>query len=884
MYRVEQFHETTHRASIRMRVRCRWLGRVFKRPGKAKREAALSNSIERGNTQIGMKDCCKPAGWPVTSVAWPRRAVLLTTFLAGLVPSVVMAQSVVSDGGSATNITIGTSGLVTVDIAPADTALISHNTYSSFSVPTAGVNLNNGTVNAGTILNEVTSASITTIEGPLTVIGPKADVIVANPNGITVNGGRFQNTGNVALTTGVLGRTASDQITTTVSAGDISIGPDGLGGTMEELALISKSLRINGPLHYDLPDAGSHVNIITGDSTVSFDRVRAGFGQDGSGVLPWALTTDQGGAATDAVIVDITGNGSLNAGRISVTVTDQGAGVRFAGDQLASAGGFRLTGTGQLELVESTITAQGSVTVTSDSVALKSGETARAEITSEESGVTIAAHSGDIDLGQGRIAGRLVSSDTLASSGGVTLTTAGDITSVKDGDRTAELISNAGDRDNPRNAGNVVLAADGAVHFDGLGVESTDDFRLIANGAVAFSEVTGTIGGDFRVFSNAALGFDASTLTARSDIRLDGTELRFGADDMTQARTELLAVDGGFAMRSTSGDILNFGSLLQGRTRASDDAESRGGMTIYSAGQFVNRSLSVDRLAVAFGEVDDLYVETAGDIRNETGRLFSNNGLTIDAGGDILNETIFTAGTRPLTIQRIRGRRFAGSLFLKRKRSTIVSGDFGDQAIAGEQSFILGVGDVSLSARNIRSTGADITGANVTIDAAGDFTNQARQVGQFSFRQRCKWFCRTSGSSSLRLVGGTVTASDALSIAAGDKVTSLAGTMSGATGLTITAPLTGLVPAFSPALIEHPAGLTGFFSGRRGYLAPNYIYGSLQSSGGDITIHGDVDPGQANTFARGEVVITGRQIESAPPTPPDLFERRPTGLLWNVFD
>jgi filamentous hemagglutinin family protein len=834
------------------------------------------------------------AGFPILYYA-----PIAMTCLVVLYPANLVAQAVVSDGGTGTNITIGTSGLVTVDIAPADAASVSHNTYSSFSVPTAGVNLNNWAVNAGTILNEVTSSKVTTMEGPLTVIGPKADVIVANPNGITVNGGRFQNTGNVALTTGMLGRAGSGLVTTTVTSGAIDIGPDGLSGTMEELALLSKSLRIDGPLQFDLPGAASHANIITGESTVSFDRLRAGFGQDGSGVLPWALTTNRGNAETDAVVVDITRNGSLSAGRISVTVTDQGGGVRFAGDQLASAGGFRLTSTGQLELVESRITAQGSVNVTVGSAALTSSDTSRAEIASEESGVTILANAGGIEIGQGRISGRIVSSDTLASSGGVTLTATGDITSSREEGRIAELVSDADDLPNPQDTSNVVLIADGALRFNGLNVITTDDFRLTANGAIAFSEVTSDIGGDFRAFSNAALSFDASSLTAQSDIRLDGSKLRFGADDVDQARTELLAVNGGFTMRSTAGDILNFGSLLQGNTIASDDVESLGGMTIYSAGDFINRSLSVDRLAVAFGEaikpVDDsgtpldtnignLFVEAAGDIQNETGRLFSNADITLSAGGDILNETTFTTEAEPLSIQRFKGSRFASSLFLKRKRSTVVSGDFGDQAITGEQAFILGVGDVSLTAQNIRSIGADITGADVTINATGEFTNEARQVGQFSFRQSCKWFCKTSGSSSLRFVGGTVTASDALLIEAGDKVTSLAGSMSGASGLTITAPLSEFAPAFSPNLVEYPTGLTGGFRGKRGYLSSGYIYGSLQSGWGDITINGDADLAQLNTFTLGEVIITGSQIATRRAIPPELFDRRPIGVLWNIFE
>ncbi len=815
----------------------------------------------------------------------PQPAVLALCVLTTLsAPSALLAQSVIPDGGTATGITIGSAGLVTVDLAPADTAAISHNTYSAFSVPSAGVDLDNANVQARTIVNEVTSTNITRIEGPLTVIGPKADVIIANPNGIAVNGGRFQNTGNVALSTGSLDRSATNQVTTSVATGAIEIGPGGLSGAMEELALISRSLKIDGPLRYDLPGAGAHLNMITGESTVSFDRLRGGFGQDGSGQLPWAMVTNRGAGATDAVIVDITGNGSVSAGRINVTVTDQGAGVRFAGDQLAVAGGFRLTSSGRLELSGSRIAAQGSVNVAAGNIALTSSEAKRAEITSAESGVTIEARSGDIDLGQARLAGRIVASDNLASSGGVTLSATGDLIASKDGERGAELTSDAGDLPNAQNASNVVLIADGAIRLEGLGVTSTDDLRVTAGGPVTFSDAFGEIGGDLRVFSNAGLSFDASVLTSASDIRLEGSALRFGTQRPDEARTELIATEGGFTMRANSGDILNYGSLLQGKTATSGDPDSLGAMTIYAAGDLLNRSLSVNRLAVAFGEDDDLHIETGGDLRNETGRLFSNAGITLRAGGDILNETLFTEEAAPLSVTRSKGSRFASSLFLKRSRNTEVSADFGDQAIAGEQSFILGIGDVSLAAQNIRSTGADITGANVTLQASGAVTSDARQIGQVDFRQSCKLFCRTSGTSSLRFVGGTITASQALSITAGESVSSLAGTLSGASGITITAPTTKFVPAFSPQLIEHPAGLTGWFQGRRGYLSGDYSFGSLQSTGGDITIDGDADLGGADLFATGDVVITGTRIESAPPTPPLLFERRPIGLMWNVFD
>ncbi|MDT9702648.1 hypothetical protein, partial [Streptomyces sp. P17] len=72
----------------------------------------------------------------------------------------VFAQ-VIPDGGSNTTTSIdAASGATNVQIAPVGnpTSAISHNTYTEFSVNSLGVNLDNRTVNARTILNEETSS------------------------------------------------------------------------------------------------------------------------------------------------------------------------------------------------------------------------------------------------------------------------------------------------------------------------------------------------------------------------------------------------------------------------------------------------------------------------------------------------------------------------------------------------------------------------------------------------------------------------------------------------------------------------------------------------------------------------------------------------------
>ncbi|WP_375672344.1 filamentous hemagglutinin N-terminal domain-containing protein, partial [Bartonella sp. AA16SXTY] len=56
---------------------------------------------------------------------------------------------------------------------------------------------------AKVILNEVTSGKRSALNGPGEVFGKQADVIIANPNGISCDGCGFINTPHATLTTGV---------------------------------------------------------------------------------------------------------------------------------------------------------------------------------------------------------------------------------------------------------------------------------------------------------------------------------------------------------------------------------------------------------------------------------------------------------------------------------------------------------------------------------------------------------------------------------------------------------------------------------------------------------------------------------------------------------
>jgi len=343
------------------------------------------------------------------------------------------SAQVVADGANTTVGTDPVSGATVVSIAPVTgnpVSAISHNTYKEFSVGALGVVLDNRAVNARTILNEVTSSRLSHLNGPLSVEGAQAHVIIANPNGIVVDGASFRNTGGVVLSTGkaslvtrqVTAGSYQDNVVLTTSQGVIYVGPGGLSGAMTSLQLLAGRIRIDGPVENSSDNLRSNIELTAGGSSVEYD----------SAIVPqsdlegWGRVTDEGVADT-GLAVEITSRGTLKANTVRIRATSKGAGVSHAGAGLASYGDFVIDASGKVT-TNGTIEAARNVRIKAEAIEARSvaGQPQR-RIEAVNGALTLLAQTGDITNTGVLMSGSRRDTDDGDSAGAVTLKAAGDI-------------------------------------------------------------------------------------------------------------------------------------------------------------------------------------------------------------------------------------------------------------------------------------------------------------------------------------------------------------------------------------------------------------------------------------------------------------------------
>ncbi|WPD75910.1 hemagglutinin repeat-containing protein [Dickeya fangzhongdai] len=553
-----------------------------------------------------------------------RVLVWVLVWLTGLQPVLPALAAGVTVASGTTALEAAGNGVPVVNIAAPDAAGLSHNRYHDFSVDSRGLILNNGTAQlnpsqlggllqnnpnlngraATAILNEVVSPNRSRLAGYLEVAGQAANVVVANPYGITCSGCGFLNTPRITLTTGTPQFDAAGRLSgLDVRGGDILIDGAGLdAGGSDYFALIARTASLQAGL------SAREARVVLGANRV---------GMDGS------VTAQAGDGPSPALALDTGALGGMYAHRISLVSTEQGVGVNTAGLS-ARQGDIRLSANGRLQ-VGSAI-AQGDLTAQGATLALQDQQQAQGRIVlGGTQGITLTgsqtragrdltlASDGRITADGGRLSAGV--SDDGVVQAGYGLTLRGSALSLGQ----AQL---AGDR--------VSLTASGAVSQAAGGAWQAGRALTVSGGAL-------TLDGDAGAPTVALRGSSlsgAGRWQATGDLTLDG------AGEM-QWDGALLA---GSGLTVSAGSLSNRGTLAGGTVRLTTPVlDNRGTVSgrqvTAQTAQLSNRgTLSAD---------ETLAVQAAARLDNG-GSLLAGRGLTIQAGQTV-SRGVLSGGTLTVT-------------------------------------------------------------------------------------------------------------------------------------------------------------------------------------------------------------------------------------------
>ncbi|WP_371919154.1 hemagglutinin repeat-containing protein [Pseudomonas sp. GW460-R15] len=245
------------------------------------------------------------------------------------------------------------NGVAQVNITAPSAGGVSRNTYQQFDVDRRGVILNNSATSTQTqlggwvdanpalgrgtarvILNEVNSSNPSQLNGYVEVAGSRAQVVIANPSGISCDGCGFINANRSTLTTGKAQFENGVLQGYQVDGGKITVNGAGMDTRDSEYTeVISRTVEVNAGIW------AKDLNIQAGKTSA-----------------------DNGAAGTPVVGIDVAQLGGMYAGKIVLVGNGAGVGVRNAGQIGASVGDVVIRADGRLEN-SGQISSAGSTTV-----------------------------------------------------------------------------------------------------------------------------------------------------------------------------------------------------------------------------------------------------------------------------------------------------------------------------------------------------------------------------------------------------------------------------------------------------------------------------------------------------------------------------------------
>lgn len=660
------------------------------------------------------------------------------------------------------------NGVPVINIATPNGAGISHNQFQDYNVGKEGLILNNGTdrltqtqlggliqnnpnLQAGReakgIINEVTGASRSQLQGYTEVAGKAANVMVANPYGITCNGCGFINTPNATLTTGKPQFDANGNLLALdVTKGAITVEGQGLDASKSDaLSIIARATEVNAAIHANDLKVTAGANRVGADGSVKpiagegaapvvavdtgalggmyANRIRLVSSEKGVGVNLGNLTARQGDIQLDAggklTITNSVASGSIAANGAGVTLngSHQAAealnvtssqDVELNNSTLASQGNMRLSGEGKVQITGGSISSKGALSVAAGKdIVLTNTRSGSDTLTSLTSGGTLSATGSAISAGENLAlsGGQLVLDDLSRADAtgdirltGGTVSNLGQVNAGRDAALSGDRVSNGGQ-----------LAAKG--HLD---VNARD---LTNGGMVQGNDITllgQTVTNNGTLQSAGTLALNADTLEQQGTLSAKG-DANVTAQQTLRNGGSLLA-DG--AMNVTAGSLEQNGTL-SGATALTAQADTlTSGQASRTTSQG-NVQLTATRSASLNGQTDAagaLTVTTSDLITDRDAHLQSGQALTLQAQNATLNGTQAAKGALSVT---------AGTLVHAGKSTgnTLNFNATNDLTSSGE----LAAGTIGLSGQNILHSGV-AKADRMTLTAADRITTRGSLV------------------------------------------------------------------------------------------------------------------------------------------------------------
>jgi len=539
------------------------------------------------------------------------------------------------DGSTNTQIDRAANNVPIVNIAAPNSSGLSHNRFTDYNVNQNGLILNNaigsqngvvqtqigGLINdnanlvnsgaASIILNEVTSNNISQINGYTEVAGKKADVILANPNGIQMNGAGFINVSKFSAVVGF-----ANQINPNVS--DLSFSLSGNAyelthGFLPRLTIMGSGLDLESVTSTDLV---ANVMNIVAPVYAGENEVNLRAGDQTFNYLTKAVTSDNtnpGSNLPNEVAIDASVLGKIQAGKIFIIATKEGFGIKYSGDLLASRSGITIDNQGNIEY-NNLASSAGDISVTSRNGSITQNGISQTKKVGDN--ITLNSRSDIINYGQ------------FASSGNVSLTS------------TLGNFSNQSNADNFSNNDFIIDVVDftnwGQIianrNLDITANTSTNHGELIAGTDLTLRAQHFTNEGSF--YANHKINITASnTLTNNGDI----VSLGIGADDgvIISAKSlnnnNRIAGNKNVTINSDTLNNITANSLILGLNNVNLNitALDNSNGNIQAANGLTLRNLKINAPSIAnsFG-----VTSTATSITNAAGTFYAGALLDFDLG------------------------------------------------------------------------------------------------------------------------------------------------------------------------------------------------------------------------------------------------------------